>query len=265
MTNKPLTLSLVIPVYNEEHHLKACLDAVASQTVMPDEVLVVDNNSTDASVEIAKRYPFVSVLHETTQGVGHARTKGFDAAKSEIIGRIDADTLLPKNWVATAKKLFVNQRFAAINGPVFYYDMPYSPKNYWIDHRIRLSFYLGDKRTPFLFGSNCAVRRSAWLDVRSVLCQSRNVHEDLDLAIHLNQNGFNILYDKRLLAGTSARRYDDSFKAFRKYMAMYLHSYRKHGINRLSPRLASLVYWSGYFSTRFLRRGKTTPRKNPMA
>src|SRR5690606_2070214 len=117
---------------------------------------------------------------------------------------------------------------------------------------------------PFLFGSNSAIRRSAWMAVWDDVCQTRDVHEDLDLAIHLAQNGFNILYDKRLLAGTSARRYDDSFKSFRHYMGMYLNSYRKHGINRLSPRIATALYWLGYCTTRWFRKGKTKPRKNPM-
>lgn len=49
-----LTLTLVIPVFNEEHQIKGCLDAVASQTVMPDEVIVVDNNCTDRTIEIAQ-------------------------------------------------------------------------------------------------------------------------------------------------------------------------------------------------------------------
>lgn len=241
------------------------MDAIAAQDEMPDEVFVVDNNSTDDTLMIARDYSFVTILHEKTQGVAHARTLGFNKAKGDIIGRIDADTILPTNWVHTVKLLMTNQYYSAVNGPVFYYDMPFSPNNYWIDHQIRLRLYHGDRRAPFLFGSNSAVRKSAWKIVKDDLCHTRDVHEDLDLAIHLVQNGMHVLYDKRLLGGTSARRYDDSYKQFRHYMGMYLNSYRHHGINRISPRIATGLYWIGYVTMRWFRKGKTTARKNPMA
>jgi glycosyltransferase involved in cell wall biosynthesis len=99
MIDKTLTLSIVIPVYNEQCHLKACLDAIANQTESPDEVIVVDNNSTDRTLAIAESYPFVKILKEKKQGVLAVRTKGFNSARSSIIGRIDADTVLPPGWV----------------------------------------------------------------------------------------------------------------------------------------------------------------------
>src|SRR5688572_27451257 len=91
------SVSIVIPAYNEEGQLALCLEAIARQTVKPVEVIVVDNNSTDGTVEVAGRYPFVTVLHEWRQGVVHARDCGFDAAKGDIIGRIDAETVMPHN------------------------------------------------------------------------------------------------------------------------------------------------------------------------
>src|SRR5437868_10767389 len=102
MSNKPLTLSIVIPAYNEENYLKACLDSVAKQSLKPDEVIVVDNNSTDRTVEIAKRYKFVKVLYEKRQHQVFAQATGFNAAKGEILGRIDADSILSPDW---AKKI----------------------------------------------------------------------------------------------------------------------------------------------------------------
>lgn len=265
MRHKALTLSIVIPVYNEEHHIKACLDAISKQTEKPDEVIVVDNNSTDCTLELVQKYPFVRILHEKKQGVVFARDKGFNAATSDIIGRIDADTLLPPGWVATVKKLLDDPAYAAVNGPVYYYDMPFSPKNYWIDHQVRIRLYRGAPRAPFLFGSNSALRRSTWEDVRGEICHSRTMHEDLDLAIHVMFADQKIRYDRSLLAGTSARRYDDNLSQWRQYMRMYLHSYRRHGIGSFSVRIATAMYWLGYVFFRWIRVGRTIARKNPMA
>ena len=53
-----LTLTIVIPAYNEAANLSSCLDTIASQSIMPGQVIVVDNNSTDQTAEIAERYSF---------------------------------------------------------------------------------------------------------------------------------------------------------------------------------------------------------------
>lgn len=265
MNPQALTLSIVIPVYNEEHHLKACLEAIAKQTDMPDGVIVVDNNSTDRSVEIANSFPFVRLLREHQQGVVFARDKGFNAVKSDIIGRIDADTVLSPEWVATVKRLLADEAYAAVNGPVYYYDMPFSPGNYWIDHQVRIRLYRGAPHAPFLFGSNSALRRAVWEKVRGEVCHVRTIHEDLDLAMHIMFAGMDIRYDRSLLVGTSARRYDDNLSQWRRYMRMYLYSYRRHGIGSFSVRVATSMYWLGYVLIRWLRKGRRLARKNPMA
>ncbi|HET6924501.1 MAG TPA: glycosyltransferase family A protein, partial [Candidatus Saccharimonadales bacterium] len=88
---KALTISLVIPVYNEEDHLDACLRSVMAQRIPFDEIVVVDNNSTDKTLWIARTFPNVRIVRETRQGVVHARSTGFDHARGDIIARIDAD------------------------------------------------------------------------------------------------------------------------------------------------------------------------------
>ena len=122
---KALSLSIVIPVYNEEHHIRACLDAIAAQTVRPDEVIVVDNNSTDRSMEIVQEYPFVRIVREPRQGIVYTRNAGFDAAKCAIIGRIDGDTVLPVNWVARVKWFYANSSNAnaCLTGGGYFYNI----------------------------------------------------------------------------------------------------------------------------------------------
>ena len=120
LMKKALTLSLIIPAYNEEHHLKDCLDAIAAQTVMPSEVLVIDNNSTDKTVKIAEKYPFVKIIQEPNQGVIYARNTGFNAAKSDIIGRVDAENVVSKNWVEHVLNIFQDETVAGVTGPMYF-------------------------------------------------------------------------------------------------------------------------------------------------
>lgn len=277
-----LTLSIVIPVYNEQHYLKTCLDAIAAQTEQPNEVIVVDNNSTDDSVAIARKYAFVRVLYEPKQSVLYARNTGFASAKGDIIGRIDADTVLPRHWVQRVKHDFLAPSVAAVTGPVSYYDMPLPWLNFWFDHPLRKLLRRFAPNCPFLFGSNMAVRRIVWQAVKTKLCDDPEIHEDLDLAVHLHLLHKSILYDKRLHSGAASRRYEDSWGDFLHYGQMYRASYTKHGIKSIAPRLTTLYYTCGYLllrptrtlydpSTRkrsikyALRHKREGARKNPMS
>jgi glycosyltransferase involved in cell wall biosynthesis len=278
MLNKPLTLTIVIPVYNEEGYLAACLDSIAVQSILPDEVIVVDNNSTDASVAIAKSYDFVTLLREPRQGVLHARNKGLNKAKGDIIGRIDADTILSEDWVRNVKLMLGSSNASAITGPVNYYDMPLARSNHHIDHFMRRSIYNWSPKSPFLFGSNMAIKKSAWRKVKSSLCSDSYMHEDLDLAIHLDRIGHRILYDLKLLSGASGRRYNDSLSKFYIYLSMYRQTYLRHNLHCLAIYSATGIYWLGYVLLHPWRKLwfslsmsvdpilalKRTSRKNPM-
>ena len=224
-----MKISIVIPVYNEEERLAACLQAVARQTVSPFEVIVLDNNSTDNTVAVALQFPFVTVLHEGRQGVVHARTTGFNAASGDIIGRIDADTVIDMDWVATLQTIFTDSDVVAVTGSVYYYDVikPALSGRFDLFFRQRLARQLGNE--VFLCGSNMALRRSAWRQVRAEVCAQPGLHEDFDLAVHLETHGGRVVFDKRLRVGISVRRFGISFKNCWQYMVIAPRTYAVHG------------------------------------
>ncbi len=241
-----LTLSLVIPVFNEENHIEACLNAVIGQTVKPLEVIVVDNNSADRTLERARQYPFVKIIKAKKQGVLHARNRGFNAATGQLIGRIDADTILPPRWVETVLAAFEDSSVAAVTGPVDYYDMPLAGINHQFDHLMRTSIYNWSPKSPFLFGSNMAITKDAWQSIKSQLCLDGYMHEDLDLAVHLYKASQKIVYSKKMLSGVSGRRYNDAPAHFYKYMSMYRQTYLRHGLHSLAIYSATGIYFFGY-------------------
>lgn len=203
------SLSIVIPAYNEERHLPSCLDAIAAQTVMPDEVIVVDNNSSDKTAAVAKRYPFVRVVPETKQGRVYARNAGFNAAKGDIIGRIDADTIMPPNWVEQLQVFYADEdhfrRYAYTGGSDFY-NIRLPKVGSWIAaqmafrlNRLLLGHYI-------LYGANMAIPRHLWLEVCNDVCHRNDIHEDLDLSIHLHRLGYKITYQVGLHVRVKMRR-----------------------------------------------------------
>ena len=204
---KALTLSIVIPVYNEQHHIKQCLEAIKQQTVKPFEVIVVDNNCTDETIAIAKKFSFVKVVKAKQQGIVFARNAGFNASRGDIIGRIDADTHIANDWVASVEAyMATNDNISAVSGPTHIREWQGRMLWYWL-HRITYYWatwvFLGHRT---LFGSNMAVRRKSWQSVSSQTCLKTSIHEDMDLSIHLKKSGFKIGFTDRLQATISPRR-----------------------------------------------------------
>lgn len=226
-----MNISIVIPVYNEAACLDACLLAIALQTVMPTEVIVVDNNSSDNTIAIAKRYPFVTLLRERRQGVVHARNRGFNAARGDIIGRIDADTIVSSDWVARLQAIFADTSIAAASGSITYHDLPWQAQlgSLELFFRQRIADGMGDE--VFLQGANMGIRRSAWLKIRSAVCSNGGLHEDFDLAIHAHQAGLKVVFTKELQATLSLRRFDSTLIDFWSYAWLSPKTYANHGLS----------------------------------
>ncbi len=227
-----LRISLIIPAYNEERYLARCLDSVAAQTIKPFEVIVVDNNSTDKTAEIAKRYDFVRLLSEATQGRVYARNAGFGAATGDLLARIDADAVLPPNWTAQVQHYFERPQAmqTAWTGAAFFYNvrLPHVVSAVYNLFVFRFNALLAGH--PVLWGSNTALPKTLWREVKEDVCLRNDIHEDLDLAIHLHHLGVPIVYDRRVKVHVQLRRVRSSRHELWEYLQMWPRTLRIHGI-----------------------------------
>lgn len=89
------TVSVIVPAYQAEPYLDAALGSVAGQTTMPDEVVVIDDASTDATASIAERWsaqlPIKLIEKPLNGGLGAARATGIEAASGELLALLDSD------------------------------------------------------------------------------------------------------------------------------------------------------------------------------
>lgn len=96
-----MLISIIIPVFNNQKHLKRCLDSVLVQTYKNIEVILIDDGSTDNSGEICDDYASkdkrIKVFHTINQGVSIARNLGLDNATGEYIMFVDSDDWIEKN------------------------------------------------------------------------------------------------------------------------------------------------------------------------
>jgi glycosyltransferase involved in cell wall biosynthesis len=202
-----LRVSVVIPALDDATMLDRCLASLAAQRVPPYEVVVVDNGSVDATVEVAERHG-ARVVSEPRRGIGSASSAGYSAAGGDVIARCDADSVLPPDWIERIGAAFVaDPTLGALTGPGVFYGAPRVLAR--LADVLYMRAYFAVMWTtlahPALFGSNLALRRSVWLAVRDTVHSDRlDLHDDIDLSYHVGDVA-RIRYDPALRVGISAR------------------------------------------------------------
>jgi glycosyltransferase involved in cell wall biosynthesis len=262
MTGGP-TVSIVIPAYNEERTIRACVVAAIEQTEPADEIIVVNNKSTDSTAAMLHALqtefpdaPLIVVDQNDEQGITPTRNAGFNAATGEVLGRIDADSILEPEWVAEVKRLFTDPTVDAATGPMIYYDMPLRRFGARADDNMRRALLKLTKEYHFVFGSNMAIRASAWRDIRDHVCNDADaeMHEDLDLGIHLFDRGHKIVYGSKMVSGMSARRLDSNPKDYLRYVMRWEKTYDHHKIFNPALRAPMVVFSAIYPLGKLMRQ-----------
>jgi glycosyltransferase involved in cell wall biosynthesis len=117
-----LTISVIVCAYNEAGYVGPCLQSLCRQSRPPDEILVVDNASTDATRAIAEAAG-VRVVAEPRKGLVRAREAGRQAARGGLLVYLDADCRAPEDWLARIDSRFARRpALVAVSGPYRFYD-----------------------------------------------------------------------------------------------------------------------------------------------
>ncbi len=201
-------VSVVVPAKDDAALLAACLRTIEAQRLQPDEVIVVDNGSTDGSREVAEGWG-ARLLTEDAPGVGAAAATGYDAATGDLVARIDTDTQLGPGWTIRAVRDFdLLPDLGGVSGPAVFTGVPIGTAGFFAAWYLGIYFRGLGRRLGFppLFGSNLVMRRDAWAAVSgSVHRFDVGTHDDLDVSIHLGQAGYRLVVDRGLVVKASGR------------------------------------------------------------
>lgn len=221
-----LSVSIVIPAYNEEKTLPRTLDSLRKQRFKDNfEVIVVDNNSTDQTAQIAYTYRDnlnIKVIREEKKGRSPARRAGFAQAKGELILSTDADTIVPDNWVEMIGAYFTDEDIIAVTGRSKILDCSlrvnllfnYLQPIFMHAYRIVFGHY-------WLSGFNFAIRKDAYIKAGG-FNPNLNSQEDTELAFRVSKLG-KIKFINSPIVIASGRRFQQGLlQGFYSYIKSYI-------------------------------------------
>ncbi len=197
-------ISIVIPTYNEEKHIRFLLESIQKQDYEGEvEIIIADSYSKDRTIEIAKQYTDKIVLVKE-RGIARGRNAGLRVATGDIVLFVDADTILFPNCLSKIVELMEKNKNVVGVCPVM---MGYEGKTTHkiVGQFVNLTMVLLAKFGIYAFHTLCvAYRRDALLKVKGF---NENIEpgEDIDISLRICKLGECIVYPKPL-AATSLRR-----------------------------------------------------------
>ena len=199
-------ISVYIPAYNVAEFLPKSIESLLAQTLTPDEILVIDDGSRDASAEIAARYPQVTLIrHEQNRGLAAARNTAFRSARNEFIASLDADCVADPGWLAALVPNLSDPQIAGVGGRLLE-GVQRTVADRWRAAHMPQEWGPDPIENPkFLFGCNNLFRKSAVLAAGGYDEAMRTNGEDADLCRKLRDRGWKLFYDPRARA-THLRR-----------------------------------------------------------
>lgn len=224
-----MTIATIVCAYNESRLLPACLFSLLAQTRPPDELLVVNNASTDGTAAVASVIPRVKIVDEPRKGLVRAREAGRRAATADVLSYIDADCRVPLQWLERVERRFQRRSgLVGVTGPYRFYDWDWTgralvraydrlvapPTHALVHHALGIG--------AILYGGNFAVRRDVLGTIGGFDSRIEFHGEDTNLGRRLTPHGA-IEVASDCWVWTSARRYHAMGK--RRVFGLYVRNF----------------------------------------
>ncbi|BAI60282.1 putative glycosyltransferase [Methanocella paludicola SANAE] len=208
-----MDFSIIVPAFNEEKRIRACLESIKAQhTAHSYELIVSDSGSTDGTVSIAREYTDKVVVCKE-KGTARARNEGAKLAGGDILVFIDSDTIVSPDYIDTVARAFKDPRLLAASCAFKFTRR--SPKLLGAEYVTNAYYVL---RSAFhaatLPGFNVCIRREAFEKLGGFrLCHL----EDLDMSIKLRKMGRTKYLPRRVVVTSSRRLEQDGVLGTLKY------------------------------------------------
>ena len=231
-----MKISVIIPCFNEQKTIGGCIESVLNQTKKAEEIIIVNDGSTDKSAKIISKFRKIRLIN-LKKNTGN-KSKALEIALKQVIGDIivftDADSFLDKNFIKRAVKYFKNSKISAISGKVI------SRENNWLTAARELeyiiTFSLHKKaqdivKSIFVISGACAIFRASVF--KNIKFDHDTITEDLDITLKLHKLKEQIIYRPEIIAYTNdpfdlksyirqiKRWYTGAYQNFKKHKSIF--------------------------------------------
>jgi len=163
MSEKLPFVSVIVPVYNGERTIGNCIKSLLSLNYPASkiEIIIVDNNSRDATYRIIREFPVVALIEDKIQGSYAARNAGIRKSKGDILAFTDSDCIADKDWILRAVEEFRDEKVGCVAGRI----EGYTASNYIEEYLIRHGYLIQEESTlkhwylPYAQTANAIYRR----------------------------------------------------------------------------------------------------------
>lgn len=215
MAKKPLKISILIPCHNEERSIGACIQSCLNQSRMPDDIVVVNDGSTDRTRKILAAFTEdildgfgdrirVVTISKASGNKSHAQEYGLKFIKNDIFITTDGDTVLDKNFVKYVEEDFQDESITAVAGYVRSLKYNWLTACRAVEYTVGQNIHkLAQHYLNFLFvipGAAGAFRTKDFF--KHIPFEHDTLTEDLDFTYRLHKLGLKILYDSRIVVFT---------------------------------------------------------------
>ncbi len=206
-----MKISVIIPTHNEEEHIATALSAIFEQDHPDFEVIIIDNANTDKTLEIAKKFP-VRIVSETRRGTMWACERGRQDARGDIVVRMDADCIPPKDWLSRGAAHFIDPKISGVSGPYDYHDadLLFRKSSIYFQYVVYKGVNFLLQRIPgrggVMIGGNSFFRAKSLAAAGGFNTDIYFYGDDTDSAKRVSKHG-KVVFNNGLVMKTSARRF----------------------------------------------------------
>lgn len=151
-----MKISVLIVAHNEEKEIAQCIESLLIQTRKPDEIVLVNHNSTDETLSIARTYPITVLDYQGPIGSVHARIKGFEVVTGDLVLCIDGDARAESNWVEVLSALLEKENMIMVGSWIRMSGTLYTLLASWFWYFRNPS--KGFSATDFVWGASMGLR-----------------------------------------------------------------------------------------------------------
>lgn len=229
-------ISFIIPILNGEKYVTSCLNSITCQMEPLDEIIIIDNGSTDKTLELVKVFNITELLISDKSTIAALRNLGAAQANGNVFAFIDIDCIICNNWRHAVEKVLCDSSIAATGS---LYDLPENPS--WIEKAWWSSKPAKAEKARYMVGGNFIIRKEIFQELHG-FDPTLITDEDSDFGVRLNKQGYTIIDDPQISAVHLGNPKDirEFIKKEKWHSASIIATMRKHGIDK--PMLMTIAF-----------------------